>query len=48
MRTMLKSSFLLQTASGFVLGVIGMVAFQPAEATQALVGHLTPALHATR
>jgi hypothetical protein len=42
MVTMLKSSFFWQVASGFALGVVGMVALQPAEATQTMVSHFAP------
>ena len=32
---MLKNSFLWQFTGGFVLGAVGLFAFQPAEATRA-------------
>ena len=34
-----KSSFFWQVTAGFVLGVVGMVALQPAEATRTLASH---------
>ncbi len=37
-----KSSFVWQFAGGFVLGAIGLVVLQPAEATQVRVGRFAP------
>ena len=48
MRTLLKSSFVWQFGTGFVLGAIGLVAFQPVEGRQALVSHFTPTAVQTR
>ena len=48
MRTMLHSSFFWQMSCGFVLGVAGMVALQPADATRTLVSHFIPAAHVSR
>lgn len=48
MKTMIRSSFFWQVASGFVLGSLGMVALQPAEATRTLVGHFAPHAHHVR
>ena len=42
MRTFLKSSFLWQFGGGFMLGAIGLVALQPADARHALVDHFAP------
>jgi|CoawatStandDraft_6_1074263.scaffolds.fasta_scaffold36003_3 hypothetical protein len=42
MRSFLKSSFVWQFGTGFVLGAIGLVALQPMEGRQALVDHVTP------
>ncbi|WP_170209839.1 hypothetical protein [Sphingomonas oligophenolica] len=42
MRTFLKSSFVWQFGTGFVLGAIGLVALQPVDGRQALVSHFTP------
>ena len=42
MRTIIKSSFLWQFAGGFVLGAIGLVALQPAEATHEMVSRFAP------
>jgi len=47
MRTLLKSSFLWQFTGGFVLGALGLFAFQPASA-DAHVGQSTTAIHAQR
>lgn len=38
----LKSSFFLRFAGGFVLGAVGVVALQPAEARQDVVNRITP------
>ncbi len=40
MTKFLKSSLLWQVVSGFALGTIGIVAFQPADATRTLAGHV--------
>ena len=42
-----KSSFVWQFAGGFVLGALGLVAFQPAEQTHELVSRIAPH-HAVR
>ncbi|MBB5713337.1 hypothetical protein [Sphingomonas aerophila] len=42
MLTQWKSSVAWQITSGFVLGIVGMVALQPADATRTLVGHIAP------
>ncbi|MDQ2893803.1 MAG: hypothetical protein M3R64_12045 [Pseudomonadota bacterium] len=42
MRTFLKSSFVWQFGTGFVLGAIGLVALQPVDGRQAFVSHFTP------
>ncbi len=41
----LKSSFVWQFAGGFVLGAIGLVAMQPAEATREMLGRIAPSHH---
>ena len=41
MISFLKSSFVWQFAGGFVLGAIGLVALQPAEATRELASRFT-------
>ncbi len=38
----LKSSVLWQFAGGFVLGTVGLVALQPADATREMVSHIVP------
>ncbi|GGB25946.1 hypothetical protein GCM10011380_14410 [Sphingomonas metalli] len=38
----LKSSAMWQFAGGFVLGAIGLVVLQPADATRAMVGRIVP------
>ena len=46
LRNLIKSSFLWQFTGGFVLGALGLLAFQPAEATQPVYGapvHTAPA-----
>ena len=48
MRTILKNSFIWQFGGGFVLGAIGLVALQPADARHVLVSHFTPALLSQR
>jgi len=39
MRTVFKSSFFWQFSGGFVLGAIGLLTLQPAEATRNLTHH---------
>jgi hypothetical protein len=48
MRSVLKSSFLWQFAGGFVLGTLGLVALQPADARQSFIHHLDPVAHFQR
>ncbi|MBY0304722.1 MAG: hypothetical protein K2W86_06180 [Sphingomonas sp.] len=36
----LKSSLLAQLGSGFVLGLVGIIAFQPAQATRTLASQV--------
>lgn len=36
---LLKNSFVWQFAGGFLLGAVGLVTFQPAEATRTLTSH---------
>jgi hypothetical protein len=48
MRSILKSSFIWQFAGGFVLGTIGLVALQPAEARHSIAAHFVPAAHLQR
>ena len=43
-----KNSFFWQVAGGFVLGAIGVVALQPAEATHSLATHFAPHAATTR
>ena len=45
MRKLLQSSFLWQVAGGFVLGTVGMVALQPADATHTLASRFAPHHH---
>lgn len=47
MMTSLKNSFAWQVTAGFVLGVVGMVALQPIDATRTIIGHFT-AVHTVR
>ena len=42
MRSFIRSSVVWQFAGGFVLGAIGLVALQPADATRELVSHFVP------
>jgi hypothetical protein len=42
MLTHWKSSVAWQVTSGFVLGIVGIVTMQPADATRTLVGHIAP------
>ena len=42
MTSFLKSSFVWQFAGGFVLGAIGLVALQPAEATDEFMRRFAP------
>ena len=39
-----KSSLFWQFTTGFALGTVALVAFQPADARRALVGHVESAL----
>ena len=48
MRDFLKSSFLWQFAGGFVLGTLGLVALQPADARHTFAQHFIPAAHLQR
>ena len=48
MRSVLKSSFLWQFAGGFVLGTLGLVALQPADARHTFIHHLDPVAHFQR
>lgn len=48
MRDFLKSSFLWQFAGGFVLGTLGLVALQPADARHSFARHFVPATHLQR
>ncbi len=41
MTKVLKSSLLWQVLGGFVLGTLGIIAFQPAEATRTLTSHVS-------
>lgn len=41
MTKVLKSSLLWQVLGGFVVGTLGIIAFQPAEATRALTSHVS-------
>ena len=43
-----KNSFFWQFAGGFVIGAAGLLAFQPAEATQSFGRHLAPVAHVVR
>ncbi|MDP1028076.1 hypothetical protein Q5H91_12705 [Sphingomonas sp. KR1UV-12] len=42
MLNIIKSSVVWQFAGGFVLGAIGLVALQPADATRELVSRFVP------
>ena len=48
MRSLLKSRFLWQFAGGFAIGAAGLLAMQPAEATQTLAAHLHIGTHLVR
>ena len=39
MRSIVKSSFFWQFSGGFVLGALGLLVLQPADARQALTSH---------
>ncbi len=41
MTSILKSSLLWQVFGGFVLGTLGILAFQPAEATRTLTSQIS-------
>jgi hypothetical protein len=43
-----KTSFFWQFAGGFVIGAVGLFAFQPADATRALASHFVPVETAAR
>lgn len=43
-----KNSFFQQFAGGFVLGAVGLLAFQPAEATRALTDRFVASAPAQR
>ncbi len=47
MSNFIKSSVVWQFAGGFVLGAIGLVVLQPADATRELVSRFVP-IHETR
>jgi hypothetical protein len=36
-----KNSFVQQFVGGFVIGAVGLIAFQPVDATRTLAGRLT-------
>ncbi len=38
----LKSSLVWQFSGGFVIGAIGLLVLQPADATRAMVHHIVP------
>jgi len=48
MRSIVKSSFFWQFSGGFVLGAIGLLALQPAEARQAFASHFEQSASITR
>ncbi|MDQ0839109.1 MULTISPECIES: hypothetical protein [Sphingomonas] len=48
MRSIVKSSFFWQFSGGFVLGAIGLLAMQPAEARQTFASHFEHSAPATR
>ncbi len=48
MRNVFKTSFGWQFAGGFVLGAVGLITLQPAEATKTLTDHLATAAHLSR
>ena len=48
MRSIIKSSFFWQFSGGFVLGAIGLLALQPAEATRTFARHFETATTAQR
>jgi hypothetical protein len=47
MRSIVKSSFFWQFSGGFVLGAIGLLALQPAEARQTFASHFEHHVPAT-
>ena len=47
MRSIVKSSFFWQFSGGFVLGAIGLLALQPAEARQTFASHFEHSVSAT-
>lgn len=48
MRSIIKSSFFWQFSGGFVLGALGLLALQPAEARHTLTSHFERAVQAQR
>ena len=48
MRRIVKSSFFWQFSGGFVLGAIGLLAMQPAEARQTFASHFEHTVSTTR
>ncbi len=48
MRSLIKSSFLWQFSGGFVLGALGLFAFQPAEATHSVAAPVSHVAQASR
>jgi hypothetical protein len=44
----LKNSFIWQFTGGFVLGAVGLLAFQPAEATRTFASHFSSSASAQR
>ena len=48
MRGVIKSSFLWQFVGGFVIGAVGLVTRQPADATQTLTDRVAAVMHGTR
>jgi len=48
MRSIVKSSFFWQFSGGFVLGAIGLLALQPAEARQTFASHFEHSASTTR
>ena len=48
MRSIFKSSFFWQFSGGFVLGAVGLLALQPAEARHTLTNHFEHTIQAAR
>lgn len=44
----LKHSFIWQFTGGFMLGAVGLLAFQPAEATRTFASHFSSSASAQR